>query len=379
MSSAPRPEVTLSAAIGRRVVPALVLIMLSVTGIAVVLGCLSLAGTGVRGATLFRAYFWVVFWTGLAEGVSLLAGCLLVRHLGRRIARPISNLAARADHLTSAGGVTVFPTDAPLREVNQLAAAFNRLFAVQERRTREVRDLATHVLHDIKTPLTRIRNQAERVFRGRADAREASRDIADACSVILGLVNMNAEISRVYAGVEPSPAEPVDLSALLADVLDLYSGVADEKRIAVSVSQPDVRVSCPGHPSRLQGLLVNLLDNALKYTPPGGAVAVSLAQTPDGVVLRVSDTGPGIPADALPHIYERFYRADPSRHEPGFGLGLALVHAVATSYRGTVACDTVPGRGATFTVVLPAASAAARRPRPDGSAPSPSDGSVRTA
>ena len=380
MSSAPRPEAaTLSATIGRRVVPALVLFMLSVTGVAVVLGCTALARAGVHDAPLVRASFWIVFWTGLAEGVCLLAGCLLVRRLGRRIARPISDLAARADAVTSTGGGTVFPCDTPLREVNQLACAFNRLFAAQECRTREIRDLAMHVLHDIKTPLTRIHSEAERVFRGKADAREACREIAGACDVILGLVNMNAEISRIYAGVEPAPAEAVDLSALLADALDLYSGVAEEKRIAVSVSQPEAPVSCPGHPSRLQGLLVNLLDNALKYTPPGGAVSVDLSRTRDAVVLRIADTGPGIAAGDLPRIYERFYRADPSRHEPGFGLGLALVHAVATSYRGTVACDTAPGRGAAFTVTLPAESPAARTRRPDSSAPSPSAGSDRTA
>lgn len=380
MSSVPSAETaSLSTVMGRHIVPTLVLIMLSVTGVAVVLGGLALFRADVRGTPLVHTCLRVVFWTGLAEGVSLLAGCLLVCHLSRRITRPIGDLAARADALTATGGTGVFPTDTPLYEVNRLAAAFNRLFAAQERRAREIRDLATHVLHDIKTPLTRIHNEAERVFRGKADACEACRDISEACHVILDLVNMNAEISRIYVCPEPALAKPIDLSALLSDVLDLYSGLADEKRIAVTVSQPAAPVLCPGHPSRLQGLLVNLLDNALKYTPPDGTVRLALNRTPDGITFRVSDTGPGIPADALPRIYDRFYRADPSRHEPGFGLGLALVHAVVTSYHGSIVCDTVPGHGTTFTVTLPAEPATARRRCPDTPAPSPSDASSRTA
>lgn len=354
MSSVRRTEPrTLAWTLARQMLPALVLTMLVVTGVAVVLGWNALLHAGSGDAHALRTYFRIIFWTGLSEGVSLAACCVVLLRLSRRISRPISSLAEQADALTASGGSASFRTDTPLRELNQLAAAFNRLFAAQETRAREVRDLSSHVLHDIKTPLTRIRNAAELVFHGKDDGREASRRIASSCGLILNLVNMNAEISRTYAGADIAPAGDVDLSALVRNALDLYSSLADEKEISLTCDLPPDSVHFTGHGHRLQGLVANLLDNAVKYTPPHGAVHLVLRQEPAAVLLSVADTGPGIPPEAVPHVFERFYRADPSRHEPGFGLGLALVHAVVTSYRGTVSCDSAPGRGSTFSVSLP--------------------------
>lgn len=311
----------LAATIGWRVLPALAAIMLTVTGVAVVLGWTTLAQAGVGSVRVVREYARIILWTGLAEIACLAVAACALTALAHRIAQTLG-------------------------------------------------DLSAHVLHDIKTPLTRIRNEAELVFRGMTDVREGCRGIAASCTAILDLVNTNAEISRTYAGADRLPAEDVDLSALVADMVDLYSGIAEEKGVAVAYARPAEPVVFTGHRHRLQPLVLNLLDNALKYSPAGGEVAVALRREAGAVVLVVADEGPGVPAEALPHIFKRFYRADPGRHGPGFGLGLALVHAVATSYRGTVRCESEPGRGAAFTVTLPTVSRAGRTARRGGGGPS---------
>ena len=124
-------------------------------------------------------------------------------------------------------------------------------------------------------------------------------------------------------------------------------------RSCATVTLPDEPIVVPAHKAKLQSLVSNLLENALKFTPRGGTITVAAAKTDSGINLTVSDTGCGISETDLPHIYERFYRADSSRHEPGSGLGLSLVHSIVTFYNGTIRCDSVPNRGTTFAVMLP--------------------------
>ena len=109
----------------------------------------------------------------------------------------------------------------------------------------------------------------------------------------------------------------------------------------------------PGHKSKLQSLFNNLIDNAIKYTPPGGSVSVSVFHVGDTIQIKVSDTGIGIPSETIPKIFNRFFRANPSGQESGFGLGLSLVHSIVTYYRGTITCNSTPGKGTTFQVALP--------------------------
>jgi signal transduction histidine kinase len=141
---------------------------------------------------------------------------------------------------------------------------------------------------------------------------------------------------------------------LLGEVVELYEGVAEAKHVAVTLDTgADVTVS--GARDRLRRVFANLLDNAIKYTPDGGAVTIAVARDGDAAVVTVRDTGAGIPAEHLPRIWERLYRADASRSERGLGLGLSLVKAYVSAHGGTVDAVSEPGRGSTFTVRLPAA------------------------
>jgi signal transduction histidine kinase len=138
--------------------------------------------------------------------------------------------------------------------------------------------------------------------------------------------------------------------------VDLYRDVADAKDVSLNVlpaGAPASDVVVTADRTRLEQVAANLIDNAVKYTPPGGRVDVAVAHEGDAATLTVQDSGPGIPADELPRIWDRLFRGDASRSERGLGLGLSLVKAITEAHGGTVSARSVPGQGWTFTVSFP--------------------------
>ncbi len=166
------------------------------------------------------------------------------------------------------------------------------------------------------------------------------------------MVNTLMDISEAETGVLKLRREPVALRQLLGDAVDLYEDVAETKHITVTLEPgPDAVVD--GARDRLRQVFANLLDNAIKYTPDGGTVHFAVRRDDDWAVATVTDSGVGIAAEHLPRIWDRLYRADPSRSERGLGLGLSLVKAYVTAHGGTVEAASTPGHGSTFTVKLP--------------------------
>ena len=147
----------------------------------------------------------------------------------------------------------------------------------------------------------------------------------------------------------------MSLTGLIGEVVELYEDVAEEKGVAVTLDHGE-EVVVDADRDRLRQAFANLVDNAIKYTPSGGRVDVSVTRQPDRAVVSVTDTGAGISAEHLPRIWERLYRADPSRSERGLGLGLSLVKAFVEAHGGTVEAESEPGRGSRFTVRLPLGS-----------------------
>lgn len=356
MSSDEQPaDESILSAINRRAIPVLVGSMLFVTGVAVVLGGFALykkLGPDNLPDVLVE-YFWIIFWTGLAEGLALFTGILIFWLVSRRITRPLSDLAHAVSAQKTAGSAPRFDTHGPIREVNRLASAFNDLFATRERQTQELQNLTRNVLHDLRTPLAHIRQGAELVHDGKAEAEPTMEAIAEACNSILGIVDTNSEISANYAETDRTPASELDLSEIISAVTDLYSAVADVKGIVFDVTLPQTPLRFCGHRHKLQQLLSNLLDNAFKFTPSGGRVKLTASAADGKILISVADTGIGIPDESRPHIFKRFYRVRTDWPTPGNGLGLSLVHAIVTFYRGTIACDSSLGNGTTFTVALP--------------------------
>jgi two-component system phosphate regulon sensor histidine kinase PhoR len=221
------------------------------------------------------------------------------------------------------------------------------------------RDFVANVSHELKTPLAAIRGYAETLRDGALEEEETARRFTDRllwqCRRLQALLDDLLTLSRLESiGQAAVEREAVDLSALAQRAVETLAAAAREKHVRLEISeQPLPRI--PGDADGLERLLVNLLDNAIKYNRPGGEVQLRLAVADGKVVIAVSDTGIGIPPEALGRIFERFYRVDKgrAREEGGTGLGLAIVKHLAQSHGGYVEVESRMGRGTTFRVFLP--------------------------
>jgi len=173
------------------------------------------------------------------------------------------------------------------------------------------------------------------------------------CDRLIGMINTMLMITKAESGLHRLDEQEVDLTRLVRDACELLEPVAEDKGLSLACETPEA-FPLVGDPPMIQRILANLLDNAIKYTPSGGAVKVSLSEK-DGreALVTVHDTGIGIPADDLPHIFERFYRCDHSRSQPGTGLGLSLARALANAHQGDITVTSTSGQGSTFTLTLP--------------------------
>ena len=218
----------------------------------------------------------------------------------------------------------------------------------------ELHDLSDDIAHDLRTPLTRLHAQAELAAMGDVSAEELAAGVAEETTSMLELINTMLDLSQTGARIERSPRMDVDLAAVVRQMTEFYASVAEDKRVAFVLDLPEGEIIRSAHKAKLQQLVGNLLDNAVKFTPPGGTVSVTLSKEPDTGLARfaVSDTGIGIPEADQPNLFKRFWRSDASRSLPGNGLGLAVVKAIVTSYGGSVTCTSRPGVGTTFVVKL---------------------------
>ena len=285
--------------------------------------------------------------------LSLLLGGWAADWLARRFVRSLRNVSSAADRIKAGEwSVRVKPSHES-RELILLEDAFNTMCDQNEKTLTELKTLTDDIAHDLRTPLTRLRTAAEFAAMGGELKRPLSEMLFEQSSDMLELINTMLEISRAGSRLDRTPREDIDLCAFLRETADLYETVLDDRKLKLNLDLPPEPTLFSGHRGRLQRLLGNLLDNAIKFTPDGGEISISLARTESGIVLRVSDTGCGIAPDDLPHVFRRFWRSDSSRSLPGNGLGLALAKAIVTAYGGAITCESTPGRGTAFTVTLP--------------------------
>jgi signal transduction histidine kinase len=255
--------------------------------------------------------------------------------------------------------------------IDELTVLFNAMLDKIEGLVTAMRGALDNVSHDLRTPLTRLRGTAEMALAGPPDPdryREALADAVEESDRVMLMLNTLMDISEAESGTLQLRRQPVRVADIASRAVDLYKDVADAKGIALtaavddhlsgsdpSAAEPGAAdaVVVSGDPTRLEQVAANLIDNAVKYTPAGGRVEVRIARVADRAMLRVSDTGPGIPPDELPRIWDRLFRGDTSRAERGLGLGLSLVKAIVEAHGGTVSVASEVGKGSTFTVLLP--------------------------
>jgi heavy metal sensor kinase len=303
-------------------------------------------------------FFDLLLWTvPVGLGAAVLAG----RWTASLALAPLSRLAGS----TRAIDIHVLERRLPVPgtgdELDEVAHAFNDALARVERAIGEMRQWSAALAHELRTPLTALRAEIETAMR-RSEAGEGGRlggELASQLEEIDKLkriIDQLLTLARAEAGEIAIARDRVDLGALCSSLLDQLDLVAQARSITLDYElAEDVAVN--GDRGWLERLLLNLVDNAIKFTPDGGRVTVQLIREESTAALEVRDSGIGIDPELVPHIFERFFRADPSRSPAaeGAGLGLALVKWIADQHQGTIAVDSTPGRGSAFTVRLPLA------------------------
>ena len=346
---------TLRARITRLTLALLVGALLLVTIVAVSLGWTTLEeGLGIgHWGRATAEYFWITFWLVSTAAVATAVGYIVLRLLAKSIARPITLLAKQADELTEKGGTCRFQSNSGICEIDQLSTSFNRLFSLQDQQAQELRELTQNILHDIRTPISHISQQAQCIYDKSCDPETAAGLIAESCDKIIDLFETHAEIAKNNAFAEREQPSEQCISEIINFIVDLYEPAAEAKGVKITASPVKAPMMFMGHKSKFQRLIGNIIDNAIKFTPSGGSVTVTAFETLGAIEIVVSDTGIGIDPVVVPRVFDRGFRTKDAVSQPGFGLGLALAKSIVNFYRGTITCKSQPGEGTIFTIRLP--------------------------
>jgi signal transduction histidine kinase len=277
----------------------------------------------------------------------------------RRALRPIGDLARATQDIIDSGDMALrVRTRGTTDSLDQLGALFNRMLQRNEALVRAMKESLDNVAHDLRTPLTRLRAGAELALREGGDAARAREALAEAIEEsdrVLGMLTTLMDITGAETGSMRLHKSTEDLAAIAREAVDLYDLVSTERGVhIVTRLSPGVLVLVD--PARIRQVCANLIDNAIKYTAPGGRVEVTVASDGKMGIVSISDTGMGIPPEDRPRVWDRLYRGDQSRTERGLGLGLSLVKAVAEAHGGEVRLQSEVGTGSTFEVRLPRAT-----------------------
>lgn len=276
--------------------------------------------------------------------------------LAARLTQPLEEIAAAAQRIGDDMSEARIPYTSPDAELRTLTGVLNATLARLQAALESERRLIADASHELRTPLTNLRGTVEVALRRPRDAADYERTLQDCRAEIERLCRLVEELlvlSRADAGQLSIGAAPCDLGTVARAATRAYATRAGEAGIELRLEACSAAVS--GDADRLRGIIDNLLDNALRYAPPGSAIDVAVRCEGRDGVLSVRDRGPGLTEEQQAHVFDRFYRADPARQRAsgGAGLGLAIAKVVAEAHGGRLAVSSAPGEGATFSLRLP--------------------------
>jgi len=306
-------------------------------------------------ATLRQVLIMLAIGLPIAVSVAVAGGFILVR----RALRPVERIAHKAEDITQHNLSGRLPVVQSGDELERLSLSLNRLISRLEESIQSSKRFVADASHELRTPLTVLRGELEGLAQDvqlRPQTREALGSMLEEVDRLGEIVEGLLALSRLDAGEASAEWVRFDLAELAATTADQMSQLAEDKNITVVCdSAPGVTVE--GDRARMKQVVVNLLDNAIKYTPVGGHVSLKTASESGYAVLDVIDDGIGIPPDALPYVFKRFYRVDDSRSrvQGGAGLGLSIVESICAAHGARVEVVSAPGKGCRFRVTQPLA------------------------
>lgn len=291
--------------------------------------------------------------------------------IARNLTRPILNLTNAASQIAAGELNTRVKPEGP-KELLHLAEVFNHMTSRLEGYVEELRAFAANASHELRTPLTIVKLRVEALRSGALDdpptAERFLDEIEGEIDRLARMVTDLLDLSRMEAGLASRRRDQLDLSVIVDEVCDTFKIRADRVEVKILVKSEDHLPTLMGNDDQLHRLVYNFLDNALRYSPTGGIIKVTLSTRSDRDIVRleVNDSGPGIAPDHLPHLFERFYRAEATRPKyggqdktsSGTGLGLAIAKSIVEYHGGRIGVSSNYGQGSTFWAELPSTNAA---------------------
>ncbi|HQR33964.1 MAG TPA: ATP-binding protein [Blastocatellia bacterium] len=300
---------------------------------------------------------------GIAIPLALLLGSFGGLLLANQALSPVDQITKAAEQIATGDLAERVPipaqASAKMDELGRLAATFNHMISRLQAAFERQKQFTSDASHELRTPLAVMRGDMEIALRRERAPEEYQRVLASNLEEIVRLTRLIEDLlmlARADSGRVELRCEVVDLNKLCQQMVEYISPLAQQRDQMLTYESPNASLSINADLQRIKQMLLNLLDNAIKYTEPGGSVTLSLRAEHNQAVITVSDTGRGIPAEDLPHIFERFFRRSAKtsdRSAAGFGLGLSIVKWIVDSHGGQIETESQQGQGTTFIVKFP--------------------------
>jgi signal transduction histidine kinase len=278
--------------------------------------------------------------------VSAIIGWLLAR----RATIDMQEVTETAEEISSGSYDRRVQVKGRYREIERLSAAFNSMLDRIQSLLNSMKEINDNIAHDLRSPLARIRGIAEmNLLKEKSidDYKDMAASTIEECDTLIGMINAMLDITEAEAGVNGVKVEEFELVTLIREACELFRPITEEKKINLKTDLPE-SLMFKSDRKKLQRIVINLLENAIKYTLAEGTVTVSATARDGEIRIEFEDTGTGISKSDLPHIFERFYRCDRSRSQGGVGLGLSLVKAYTESLNGTIQVESTLNQGSRF-------------------------------